>query len=67
MGVKFLLLIFKLEVNSDPFFTWLFFIVLPAYTMAEEEQVDYSIDNMEEGVFWHSTSGCVSDGVAATQ
>ena len=35
--------------------------------MPEEEQVDYSLDNLEEGVLWHSTSSCVFDEVAATQ
>ena len=35
--------------------------------MAEEDQVDYSFEHLEEGIFWHSTSGCVSEGVAAIQ
>ena len=35
--------------------------------MAEEDQVDYSFEHLEEGIFWHSKSGCVSEGVAPIQ
>ena len=29
--------------------------------------MDYSFEHLEEGIFWHSKSGCVSEGLASIQ